>query len=69
VARFKGYNPQAAVLAVVPLMRGRHISASWHAGNKVECGGLCTTNLHTGRATTRTGHDGIAVEPFELTNG
>ena len=67
--RFNGHNPQAAVLAVVPLMRSCHISALWHAGEIAECGGLCTANSHSGRVTIRIGHDGIEVEPFELING
>ena len=44
-------------------------SASWHVGNKAECGGLCKTNLHKGRVTIRIYHDGFEVAPFDLTNG
>jgi hypothetical protein len=39
-----GRTTDTAVLAAVPLLRGAHAGAAWHAAKTAECGGLCTTH-------------------------
>jgi hypothetical protein len=59
-----GRTTDTAVLAAVPLMRGAHAGAAWHAGKTAECGALCTAKPREGGVLIRVGRDGFEVEPL-----
>ncbi len=63
-----GRTTDTAVIAAVPLMRGMHAGAAWHAGKIAECGGLCAVSPREGGVIVRVGHDGFEVEPLRASN-
>jgi len=63
-----GRTTDTAVLAAVPLMRGMHAGAAWHAGKTAECGGLCTVSTRDGGVMIRVGDGHFDVEPLRSTN-
>ncbi|MBB6123793.1 acyclic terpene utilization AtuA family protein [Sphingobium subterraneum] len=63
-----GRTTDTAVIAAVPLMRGRDAGAAWHAGKISECGGQCTVNPREGGVMIRVGDNGFIVEPLASPN-
>lgn len=63
-----GRTTDTAVIAAVPLMRGKHPGAAWHAGKIAECGGLCTRRTREGGVMVRVGDDHCLIEPLSATN-
>ena len=63
-----GRTTDTAVLAALPLMRGMHAGAAWHAGKTAECGGLCSVNTRDGGVMIRVGVDHFDVEPLRTGN-
>jgi hypothetical protein len=63
-----GRTTDTAVLAAVPLMRGMHAGAAWHAGKTAECGGLCTVSSREGGVMIRVGTGHFDVEPLRAGN-
>lgn len=43
-----GRATDTALMAAVPVMRGAHVGAAWHAGKILECGAFCTTKPASG---------------------
>jgi hypothetical protein len=65
---FGGRTTDTAVLAAVPIMHGRSVAASWHAGKTAECGGQCTVNPRTGGVIFSVDDRGFEIEPLNLSN-
>lgn len=65
---FGGRTTDTAVLAAVPLMHGKSVAASWHAGKTAECGGQCTVNPRTGGVIFSVDEVGFDIEPLNLSN-
>jgi len=63
-----GRTTDTAVLAAVPLMRGMHEGAAWHAGKIAECGGLCAISPREGGVMVRVGTDFFDVTPLRPSN-
>jgi hypothetical protein len=63
-----GRTTDTAVLAAVPLMRGAHVGAAWHAGKIGECGGLCSVEPNNPGVMLTVGTDYFAVAPLTPTN-
>ena len=63
-----GRTTDTAVLAAVPLMRGAHAGASWHAAKVTECGGQCTLDVTCPGVAFTVGDDGFTVAPLALAN-
>jgi hypothetical protein len=63
-----GRTTDTAVLAAVPLMRGAHVGAAWHAAKIAECGGLCTENPTNPGVTMFVDHDGFSIAPLAADN-
>ncbi len=56
-----GRTTDTAVIAAVPLMRGEHPGASWHAAKIAECGALCSTHPTSGVIEVDIDHEGFTV--------
>jgi hypothetical protein len=65
---FGGRTTDTAVLAAVPIMYGKSVAASWHAGKTAECGGQCTVNPRTGGVIFSVDDTGFDIEPLNLSN-
>jgi hypothetical protein len=63
-----GRTTDTAVLAAVPIMYGKSVAASWHAGKIAECGGQCTVNPRTGGVIFAVDDKGFEIEPLNLAN-
>ncbi len=63
-----GRTTDTAVIAAVPLMRGMHVGAAWHAGKIAECGGLCTSSPREGGVIVHVGLGSFEVEPLRASN-
>lgn len=63
-----GRTTDTAVLAAMPLMRGMHAGAAWHAAKIAECGGLCTRKTRLGGVMMRVGADAFEIEPLDPDN-
>jgi len=60
-----GRATDTALIAAVPLMRGRPAGPAWHGAKIAECGGLCTTNPGGAGVLVTFDHDGFTVEPLD----
>lgn len=56
-----GRATDTALMAAVPLMRGMHPGASWHAGKILECGAMCTTKPATGAVLATVDTSGFTI--------
>lgn len=63
-----GRTTDTAVLAAVPIMLGKSVAASWHAGKVAECGGQCTVNPRTGGVMFSVDDTGFEIEPLNEAN-
>ncbi|HEY1930132.1 MAG TPA: acyclic terpene utilization AtuA family protein [Caulobacteraceae bacterium] len=63
-----GRTTDTAVLAAVPLMRGAHAGAAWHAAKVAECGGLCTVNPTFPGVVIAVDDTGFEVAPLAAKN-
>lgn len=63
-----GRTTDTAVLAAVPIMHGRSVAASWHAGKIAECGGQCTVNPRNGGVIFAVDDTGFDIEPLKEAN-
>jgi hypothetical protein len=64
-----GRTSDPAVLAAVPLSRGKAAGVAWHAGKVGECGAQCTVNPAKGKGVLmRIGNDSFEVEPLNAQN-
>lgn len=59
-----GRATDCAVIAAVPLMRGKAFGPTWHAAKTIECGSLCTTGSSIGGVLAHIADDGFVVEPI-----
>lgn len=59
-----GRTTDTAVLAAVPLMRGAHAGAAWHAAKTAECGGLCSTHPTSPGVIISVDREGFDVAPL-----
>ena len=62
-----GRATDTAGIAAMPLSRGEHDGASWHAAKIAECGALCSTNPTSGVIGIDVDKEGFSVWP--LANG
>jgi hypothetical protein len=60
-----GRATDCALIAAVPLMRGKPFGPTWHAAKIAECGNLCTTGSGLGGVVVHIGDDGFVVEPVD----
>ncbi|MBB4138163.1 acyclic terpene utilization AtuA family protein [Gordonia humi] len=60
-----GRATDCAVIAAVPLMRGKPFGPTWHASKIAECGSLCTTGNGIGGVVVHIGEEGFVVEPVD----
>jgi Acyclic terpene utilisation family protein AtuA len=63
-----GRTTDTAVLAAVPLMRGRGDGPAWHAAKVAECGGQCTVKMGLGGVLISVGRDCFEIEPLDPGN-
>ncbi|SUS03397.1 3-methylaspartate ammonia-lyase [uncultured Defluviicoccus sp.] len=63
-----GRTTDTAVLAAIPIMYGKSVAASWHAGKIAECGGQCTVNPRTGGVIFAVDDNGFEIEPLNVAN-
>ncbi|MCE0763703.1 DUF1446 domain-containing protein [Pseudonocardia kujensis] len=63
-----GRATDCALIAAVPLMRGKPFGPAWHAAKIAECGNLCTTGSGLGGVVVHVGDDGFVVEPVDETD-
>ena len=63
-----GRTTDTAVLAAVPLMRGAHTGAAWHAAKVAECGGLCSVNPTSPGVVMSVDDEGFEIAPLSPTN-
>ncbi|MGW5340872.1 acyclic terpene utilization AtuA family protein [Rhodococcus pyridinivorans] len=61
-----GRATDCAVIAAVPLMRGKPFGPTWHASKIAECGSLCTTGSGIGGVVVHIGDEGFVVEPVNV---
>lgn len=59
-----GRTTDTATIAALPLMRGDHAGAAWHAAKIGECGALCATNPQSGVILLETDKTGFTVTPL-----
>lgn len=59
-----GRTTDTATIAALPLMRGDHAGAVWHAAKIGECGALCATNPQSGVIVIETDSTGFTVTPL-----
>jgi hypothetical protein len=57
-----GRATDTALMAAVPLMRGVHAGAAWHAGKILECGAHCTTKPMAGAVMATIDQTGFTVQ-------
>jgi hypothetical protein len=60
-----GRATDTASVAALALIRGLPAGPVWHAAKTVECGGLCTTNPHSGGVYVHIDQSGFTVEPLD----
>jgi hypothetical protein len=60
-----GRATDCAIIAAVPLMRGKAFGPAWHAAKTVECGSLCTTGGGRGGVLVHIADEGFVVEPVD----
>jgi hypothetical protein len=60
-----GRATDTASVAALALMRGLPPGPVWHAAKTVECGGLCTTNPHSGGVLVHVDDTGFTVQPLD----
>ncbi|ALE82168.1 acyclic terpene utilization AtuA family protein [Pseudonocardia sp. HH130629-09] len=58
-----GRATDCALIAALPLLRGKPFGPTWHASKIAECGNLCTTGSVLGGVLVHIGDDGFVVEP------
>jgi hypothetical protein len=63
-----GRTTDTAILAAVPLMRGAHEGAAWHAGKIAECGGLCSVEPNNPGVMITVGTEDFTVAPLNPAN-
>jgi hypothetical protein len=63
-----GRTTDTAVLAAIPLMRGVHVGAAWHAAKIAECGGLCSINPTNPGVMMSIDRHGFTIEPLSPQN-
>ena len=63
-----GRTTDTAVLAALPLMRGAHAGAAWHAAKTAECGGLCSVNPTCPGVMISVDRAGFTVAPLDPAN-
>jgi Acyclic terpene utilisation family protein AtuA len=63
-----GRTTDTAVLAALPLMRGVHPGAAWHAAKIAECGGLCSINPTNPGVMMSIDRHGFIIEPLSPQN-
>jgi hypothetical protein len=63
-----GRTTDTAVIAAVPLMRGKGRGPAWHAAKVAECGGQCTVKMGHGGVLISVGRDWFDVEPLDPGN-
>jgi hypothetical protein len=63
-----GRTTDTAVLAAVPLMRGKGGGPAWHAAKVAECGGQCTVKMGQGGVLISIGQDWFDIEPLDPGN-
>ncbi len=63
-----GRTTDTAVLAAIPLMRGVHVAAAWHAAKVAECGGLCSVNPTGPGVMMSIDRQGFTIEPLSPQN-
>lgn len=56
-----GRATDTALMAAVPLMRGAHAGAAWHAGKILECGAHCTTKPMAGAVMATIDSSGFTI--------
>jgi hypothetical protein len=61
-----GRATDTALIAALPLLRGRRPGPAWHAAKIAECGGLCTTNPRGGGVLVAIDDNGFTVEPLDM---
>ena len=59
-----GRTTDTAIIAALPIMRGDHAGASWHAAKIGECGALCATNPQSGVIQIDIDGEGFTVTPL-----
>lgn len=59
-----GRTTDTAIIAALPLMRGDHSGAAWHAAKIGECGALCATNPQSGVIQIDIDSEGFTVTPL-----
>ena len=59
-----GRATDTAGIAALPLMRGEHAGAAWHAAKIAECGALCSTKPLSGVVSVEIDSEGFVVEPL-----
>ena len=59
-----GRTTDTAIIAALPLMRGEHAGAAWHAAKIAECGALCSTHPGSGVVRVTVDATGFEVEPM-----
>ena len=59
-----GRTTDTAIIAALPLMRGDHAGAAWHAAKIGECGALCATNPQSGVIEIDIDSEGFTVTPL-----
>ena len=63
-----GRTTDTAVLAAVPLARGGHAGAAWHAAKIAECGGLCTVDPGSTGVMISVDAEGFTIAPLAADN-
>lgn len=59
-----GRTTDTATIAALPILRGDHPGAAWHAAKIGECGALCATNPQSGVIMIETDAKGFTVTPL-----
>jgi hypothetical protein len=63
-----GRTTDTAILAAVPLMRGKGSGPAWHAAKVAECGGQCTVRMGLGGVLISVGKGWFEIEPLDPDN-
>jgi len=58
-----GRTTDTAIIAAMPLMRGRHAGGAWHGAKVGECGALCATNPQSGVILVDFDDEGFTITP------
>ena len=59
-----GRTTDTALIAALPIARGEHPGAAWHAAKIAECGALCSTIPGSGVIQVDIDREGFTVEPL-----